>query len=405
MKLSALRTHPNAATAVALLLALLSFMLFRSGFHGGLSDDAQYLTAGRAWFEQGPHLGHTHWSLRHPIVLAVAAMFWSTGLKIAAAMWVPTLYGLLFAGAGFAALFRLASPRSAWLWLALVLLNPVIHEMATSLFPEIAELALITAGLGLVWWACVQRRLAGPALFLAGLLLGLAFLTRETAALVGPLVAVLLWKSGKGWRGFALVAFGGLIPLVADTLFLHALSGDWLYRLHVDSAHTQIASAHLRGGTFEGRVFLNPALGARWIPAGPTRIHWIVNPIADFVIDWNFALLVPGALLAAFLFLRHDQASCPLRAAALALALLSYAGVCWLLMLRPQPRYFLLVMLAASVVTAVALDRGLGGSRRTWARALLAVLLIAGLTGVFRHRDNERLPRLVLPYRRSHPGV
>jgi hypothetical protein len=310
---------------------------------------------------------------------------------------------MLFAGAGFAALFRLASPRAAWLWLALVLLNPIVHEMGTSLFPEIAELALGTVGLGLVWGAARSPRWLG-ALLLAGLAFGLAALTRETIVMIAPLVAFVVWRT-RGWRGVAAVAAGALLPVIADTLYLHAMSGDWLYRLHVDSAHTQIASAHLEGGTFHGRVFFNPDLAARWIPAGPAKIHWILNPLIDFVIDPRFGFLLVGWAFAWFALRPKDAAREPVERAALALAVLSYLGVCWALMLRPQPRYFLFVMLAASVGIALILDRACTGPRRRWAIGLFALLSLAGLVGGIRQHDYERLPRMVLPYLRAHPGI
>ena len=41
----------------------------------GPRDAERYIRAALVWAEEGPTLGETHWALRYPIVLPVAAAF------------------------------------------------------------------------------------------------------------------------------------------------------------------------------------------------------------------------------------------------------------------------------------------------------------------------------------------
>src|SRR2546421_9525283 len=67
---------------------------------GGFSDwdDHSYVEAADGWLAHAPFIGTTHWHLRHPLVLAIAASFWLFGRSEAALM-VPTILcylGILF---------------------------------------------------------------------------------------------------------------------------------------------------------------------------------------------------------------------------------------------------------------------------------------------------------------------
>ncbi|HNS87420.1 MAG TPA: hypothetical protein PKH09_10990, partial [Parvularculaceae bacterium] len=65
--LSADLTKPALIAALAVLTA----GIFGAGV--APNDSMKYLKAALVWHHDGPQLGETHWSLRYPLVLAIAA--------------------------------------------------------------------------------------------------------------------------------------------------------------------------------------------------------------------------------------------------------------------------------------------------------------------------------------------
>jgi len=239
----------------------------------------------------------------------------------------------------------------------------------------------------------------------AGAMLGLAIITRETAAIVVPLLFASLWIERRWAASIALgVGLGAVIGL--DWLWLLMETGDPLYRLHVDAAHTRIGSAHMDGRTFGGSPFFNLDLAARWIPAGPTRLHWAVNPIIDFIIDPRFALVFVAWAVADWRWRPHDEAYRRLRAPLILLAVAAYVMVCWIFVLRPQPRYFLLPIYCASIAVALLADGAWRDARRrVWAALGVGAIVAVGAFGIITGLDRERHARQLLPYLQTHPGT
>lgn len=397
----------------ALLIAELSLSVHPTGFAGGPSDDQRYLDAALAWWRSGPSAGTTHWALRVPLIAAIDAMFRLAGPSLAALLTVPRLFYALFVASAAGAMVRWAGMRAAWVWLALVVTSPVLHEMATSCFPEIVELAFGT--LSLVAFAAGRQavgwRRAGW-MALAGLALGLAVLVRETAAFLALGYLWLAARRPAGPRAAYLALAGGLLlPPLADVTWLWWLSGDWLYRLHVDANHIHIYSAHLKGGVFRGGPpFLNLALARLWIPAGPTRVHWALNPIGDFLIDPAFGFVILACLLLAIPAVRgrHRLPLPPgMVPAMLAIGIGCYVTVTWVFTLRPQPRYYLPVAAAAAQIgLAVALAAMLARAEtRRRARLLLAPVLAAGAVTILMTRDAGWQAKTAVPYMAAHPGI
>jgi hypothetical protein len=340
------------------------------------------------------------------LILSILAAFQLDGVRIDALGLVPRFYALVVAGLSFAALRHHAGVRAAWLWLALFLASPVMHEMATSAFPEMVELALIVLGGVLFLRARSRERGALGRFALAGAAIGLAVLTRETAAVVGLLLAGWLIIERRGVWPLAALAAGAIAVIGADWLWLWSETGDPLYRVHVDSAHTLISSAHMKGGTFHGSPFFNPALAAQWLPAGPAKLHWTINPLLDFLIDPRFGLVIAAWIIADWRLRPHSPEYRALRLPLIAAAIATYVMVCWVFTLRPQPRYFLLVAYAAMVAVAVTCAPALGDPRRrNWVRIALGVLLVAGATKIILSKDEERYARQLLPYFAAHPGT
>jgi 4-amino-4-deoxy-L-arabinose transferase-like glycosyltransferase len=404
-------THRRTALliAVAVLLAEMSLFFRPAGFAGGPSDDQQYIDVALNWYLHGAQIGTSHWALRHPLILSILAMFKLFGPSIDALLLVPRLFYALFVGVTMAAMLRLAGTRAAFIWLVLVILSPVIHQMATSCYPEMLELAL---GVTSIWAFCAGRPAAGAAgiawLLLSGLMLGCAVLTRETAIFVLPFYAwALLRRPAMPWTAWLALGLGFALPLLVDNLWLWAMSGDPLYRLHVDEHHVQIASDHMVGRTYAGSPFLNPDLASRWKPAGPTRLHWAINPVIDFLIDPAFGFVILGWALSAVPFFR-DRAMARPKLSTLLLVLFaigSYVIVTWVFTLRPQPRYYLFVAAAATIGFALHVDAALAVPRlRRRSQIVFGLVLLGGGIALAVAPDQGWQARLVVPYIAAHPG-
>lgn len=290
-----------ALPAALALLALVLWLARPIVFVGGGSDDARYLAAARAWLAHGPVVGTLHWDLRHPLVLPVAAATALFGEGRVGLLLAPVAYGLALLLLGVGVLRARFGTGAAALWGVLFAANPLVHELATRLYPDLAETFFVCASLA-ACDAATRRKRRAALLLLAGLAASLAMLTRETSFFL-PLLYAGLFVGGR-WltrRDWLLVALGALPLLLIDNGWLWSVTGDPMYRLHVALHHVAVASDHLAGGTFGGPVLMNPALAARWVPAGPVDLHWTVNPLLYLLLDpfYGGAFLLAVALLLA----------------------------------------------------------------------------------------------------------
>lgn len=407
------RSYAFRFALIALLIAQLSLFVHPAGFEGGPSDDQRYLDVALDWYRNGSSAGTTHWALRVPLIGTIDALFHIFGPTITALLAVPRLFYALFIVTSSAAMARWAGRHAAWAWLILVIVSPVLHQMATSCYPEIVELALGT--LSLVAFIAARRKphLARRhgLLALSGLALGIGIIARETIAFLAIGYAwVALFRPAMRRRDYATFAVALLLPILANIGWLWSLTGDPLYRLHVGENHLHIYSAHLRGGIYTGGgPFLNPDLASRWIPAGPTRLFWPLNPIGDFFIDPAFGFILPACALIALPFVRRGQKLAFPRGAAVMLAVIAigcYLTVTWIFTLRPQPRYYLPVIAAAQVALALGLGAMIARpDLRRRALTILAVLVVGGTIPILVARDRGLLERQAIVYMVAHPGV
>lgn len=405
--------YPIALVLAAFLLADLSFRLRPTNYFGGTTDDQRYLEAALSWIINGPHAGTTHWSLRHPLVLSVAASFKAFGVSIASLQLVPRLYADLLVAITTGFLFRAAGLRVALLWIVVALASPVLHEMATSCFPEMLELTFGALSMWLFWEARGGGRRSGALMLGSGAALALAALTRETAIAMLALYAYVwgyAWVRGHARPVGALWFAAGFVPLIAfDTLWLWWVTGDLLYRLHVDQSHIGIYSDHLRGGVYHGRAFLNPDLASRWLPSGPIKLHWAIDPLLNFLADPRFGLVfLAWAVLALARPTRPAAGTLAARAmpALLAVALACYVMVTWALTLRPQPRYYLFAVYAATLAVALL---GTREARAGWANRLrvvvITLVLLCGVITILLSPDRQRDVRVIVPWLQKNPGA
>ncbi|MEJ7934760.1 hypothetical protein WG907_10880 [Sphingobium sp. AN558] len=397
----------------ALVLTQLSLFIHPIGFMGGPSDDQRYLDIALDWWRNGPSAGSTHWALRVPLIAAIDLSFHIAGPGLDALLAVPRFFYALFVMASSIAMARWTGRRAACIWLALVIVSPVLHKMATSCFPEIVELSMGT--LSLVAFIAARREPRAlhrlGLLALSGLALGVGIVTRET---IGFLALGYIWaaivRPGMPRRDYLVLGGALALPIAADIGWLWWQTGDPLYRLHVGENHIHIFSAHLRGGVYTGgSPFLNPDLASRWIPAGPTKIFWPINPIGDFLIDPDFGFVALACGLVALPFLRRGQRlnlrpyAVPLL---IAIALGCYLTVTWIFTLRPQPRYYLPVVAATQVGLALALGAMMARpDLKRRAIGLFALVLIGGVVPILVARPGGLIENAAVGFMRAHPGT
>lgn len=405
------RPRLAATLAAALLCTMAAWIALRfhpAGFGGGGMDDQRYLDFANRWWSGYVAPGNTHWALRHPLILSILAAFRLGGHAIASLAYVPLAYALGLVALTAAMLHRHVSWRAAWLWTALFAASPVLHEMATSLFPEILELAFGAASLWLVWDALSTSSLRRLKMAAAGACLALAVLTRETAAALALFYAgFFLFRPVVPRRAWLWMATGFLPVIAADIGWIWSETGDWLYRWHVGERHVLIASEHLVGKVYRGgSPLLNFDLASRWVPSGPFPLHWTIDPVVNLLIDPDFGFVFLGwAILSLPWFRKAAGRLPPFTAALLPLAIVTFLFVTWVLVLRPQPRYYLFAVYAATIMVAVRCDRLLAmRARRRATAALLALLLLVGSVAILLQRDLGRPAALVIPYLRTHAG-
>lgn len=218
------------ATALGLVVILVGY-LFRSIVVP--TDPWHYVMAGMHFPAKGwVPLGYT----RYGIVLAnlpTARLFGNAPISY-------YFWPLLSAGVLTTTVALIA--RRFWGWtaavVAIVLLvsNRVFFYNLSRGYPDIMSMAILTAAVLLALIArdrLVARRRAYPWLLAVGFLLGWSFEVRESAIVVWPLVAVILWRRGSVLRSAAWVAAPVMLWALLDVGISWAFYGDPLLKMHI----------------------------------------------------------------------------------------------------------------------------------------------------------------------------
>lgn len=215
----------------------------------GPGDVGEYVKAALAWRDRGPVLGETHWALRLPYVLPMAAIFKVFG----AGEFTTTFTNILYAGGLVAITFIFARKhfgrRTGLIIAALVSTSAflVLFQIDVRVFG--AELFFTV----LATWIFIVALLdqAGAArFFLVGLIAGLAWLCRENAVfLPASLGLVLLFRRPLPWRAIIALSAGFGAIILAELVVYGAVTGDPLYRYMVDMHHNAPTPGDAYGGS------------------------------------------------------------------------------------------------------------------------------------------------------------
>lgn len=358
-----------------LLIAVLVIAVNPVGYLGGGADDFQYLQTARCWVEHGPCLPTSPWSGRWPVVAPVALVFATVGESRTTAAIAPLIWWLGAITALGVIGQRLFGRRAGILAACLLALVPVFSNAALSIGADVPELSL-QLGAVLAALTAVSRQSRGWAV-VAGVFAAIAFETRETTAAF--LAASALICLLGDWRRamiltWAVPAF--LLIIVADLSFYAAVTGDPLYFHKVSLHHARMFTSELDPSVDTSRSpILNPAFIAGWKQEMGIRLFWPLDSWINFLASPRIGPILIGAMAGVLLWRSKIEEPYRRRCALLALgAVTSAAMLFYVLAVDPQPRIFLGLGAAASLLLAALVSAAwTEGSRIT------AALLLCGL--------------------------
>ena len=367
----AIRDLWNLAALGLLTAAALAFAW--TGFLG--SDDAAYADAARGWLAQVPFIGTSHWALRHPLVLPTALSFRLFGVSEASLAAPTVLAFLALIAATYLWLARRLGRDVGFAAAGLLAVTPLFPATASTASVDIVELLFAVLSL-MAFDAATRAPKPAARLLLAGALAALAWQSRETTlALLLAYGVLFLFGFGLARRWYWVMAAGFVAVIGTEYLGLWALTGDPLYRLHVDLRHDVVARPAESSEGFDR--------------AGNVVAGALLNPFLMLLANQEFALLfyvaAPAAVWACFLA-REPGVRRLAR-------LVAVAGLMWFLLVATLgsslylvPRYVAMTAFAAVVLVAVWLLRGV---RPALGLAVGAVLV--GTNALAIYVDNKDL--------------
>lgn len=328
------------------------------GYYGG--DDREYFQAARQWLTDFPPLGRTHWSLRYPIVLPLAAYQRIVGVNEWAMLLVNLVYGTGIVLTTYALVRAAFGQLAAFLACSVLATNPVFVIGVVCLFSDVPELFFAAAAFALYFYNfyLLDRpwRLASSGL---GLALGLALMVRETSiVLIAIFCCVVLLR--RQYRAFFDMSLFGLAPpTLAAMAYQWWMSGNPLYRLGISSKHDSIDRANLISSVASSGDFID------W--NGTITVNVLLDPIILLFANHKIGLIFWALLVALLVLYAHRGSVAPSRrslivflASSLLLWVLfiAFAGnILWLV-----ARYLLVPIWISCVLIGAAasiwLDRG-----------------------------------------------
>lgn len=339
---SQVRSSFNLVFILLLLAMPLLMVELYVGFQAG--DDKSYLAGALGWANSFPYVGTDHWTLRRTITIPTAAFLKLFGFHEFAVSLTNSLYFILFVVTNAWFIRRFLAAGSAAVTILLIITLPGFIVLSTFLDIGIPEILFLS----LAFWS-YRLALDMPEKVrlwvVSGVMLGLAFITRETAASMVLFIGLMFLFKPIVSRLRYLYLFGAAAAmLVLDWTYLTLTTGNPLYRFTLDLNHDKVdrfanvAGVAARGGLIdrEGNisinVFLDPFLNL-FISQKYTLLFW---------------LLVPALI---HLWRRRLQGGVALTLNLLAgFALLSFVFLGANPKLYLVPRYFLVTAWAAAII-------------------------------------------------------
>lgn len=213
------RTHVAVGALIAVCAVAIRLWAFGGITFGIGFDDGRYLSVAQNLSNGFLPTGPGEWfGTRVVLIWPIAAIFRLFGTSDYTAVAWPFVGSLVGVAAAYLVGRELAGARVGLVAAGLMAFAPLEVLFATRLRPDSWMPALIAIA---VWCALRARRDGGPRLRWAlgcGLALGAAWSVRESAPLMVPVLAMILWPAR--WRALAAAAAGAIaVPIACATAF------------------------------------------------------------------------------------------------------------------------------------------------------------------------------------------
>lgn len=372
-----------AASARTLVgLSLLTFIALMAyawvGYLG--SDDVTYADGAYGWMESFPYVGG-HGTVRYTITVPMALSFLAFG-ESEFSMALPTLiYGLGLIAILVLMLHRALGAGPAAFVSIVLITSPVLVTWATIASVDIIEAFFIFASL-FFFWAAGRQNGRWQHLFMAGVLAGLGFLTRETSVFFLAFYGVaFLAGYGIPRLGHFVMAAGFFMVWLAEVAYFFVMTGDPLYRINISLNHDS---------TIDRSIDV----------AGNVIAHPLIDPLLVILANQEFAVLFWVVLPAGLWLLLSKNVSAEIRRITV---LFGGVGLVWLLcvgavqsLLPLNPRYFLISAICASVIVGLAVSESIRLRRIKLAAMLLLLVVSGNLAGIYVENRNHMFGERVL---------
>jgi hypothetical protein len=394
---------------LGLTLVAVSWIGFRN-----YPDGIFAIRAALLWLNEFPYLGTTHWELRHPHVLSMALSILISGTNelsvlapnIAAYLMILIITLSIFHKNGYTALGIMAS--------IFLLSVPLFCFSATTVFPDVFELLLVLSSIVLFYSSISREKPGWIAFFLAGLLGGFAFTTRETSIALAVCYFVLFVCRFGGKRSvYFIVAVGFVLPVIADYTYVYIQSGDPFYKLKVDTQQYHPGSMETRSVDFIEPVLFEQLDAVEDIEKRVTRFKQykvgrnkpIYQHLKSFLTNHEyqaiFLITIPAII---YLFFSPPEGRWLRRLLLIfyVLAISWFITVVYFIDLDSLPRYLLPVTYTAVILTATA-TYNLFRSKRYFI-ACLVIIFLSGVSVLSYDLQSEMLreERLLVEIAETH---
>lgn len=358
--------------AILLGVAVILVSINPVGYRGGGSDDWHYLQAARCAVEaQSLCLPHTHWAARFPFVLPLATALKLFGESRATLAIVAQFFGLASLTLFWLVMKRQFDGKTATLAGFAMLATPLFSLLMTSIGVDIVEFCAMMGALFCIQSAVRnQRRVWATA---AGMLIGIAVLSRATSLILIPVAAIAFLAFPPYRRHILPVVIGAVCVLGCEAAAYAWVTGNPLYGWQLALGHAQLSSTEISTPLAIGESPLfNRQLIAGWKPAAGIHLHWTVDGLVNLLFNSTVNITLLGALgLLAVERQRAGKASWLLAlVAGLYFCVLTYA-----LAIDPKPRMFMPVVAAACAIIGLQL-RPLWQGRARWPIAIAFAVML-----------------------------
>jgi len=365
--------------------------LVAAGWVGFLaSDDVTYALGAYGWIEQFPFVGG-HGTIRYPITIPMALSFLTFGENEFAMVLPSLLYMLAFLALLWHVIRGVSGSIAATSALCVLAVSPLLVIQSSIASVDIVEMAFLFSSV-LLFWRCLDTGPNRVQLFVAGVLAGLAFLTRETAIFVAVFYALLFLIGHRFHRVHYLWIAAGFLALWAvEVCYLWAMTCDPLYRIDMSLHHCSSIDRTID-------------------VAGNVVIHPLIDPLLVLLLNQEFMALyfiaIPfGAWLC---FGKSIDQSTQHFARIIALF-----GLTWFFcaaaaqhLLPLNPRYFMITTAVACVLTGIGLARLASSGSRIVLASSVSLLIAGNLVGIYvENKDSLFGPRKLAAIAALYPDA